>query len=56
VNGGVVDAPWGGRLWAYAMRGGMRIPLGGEVSWLQPGGAYPYWRGHITQIEYEFSR
>ena len=52
VNGGVVDAPWGGRMWGYAPRDGMRIPLDGEASWLQPGGAYPYWRGHITEIDY----
>jgi hypothetical protein len=55
VNDGVVDGPWGGRMWGYELREGMRIPLDGEVSWLDPGGAHPYWKGHITEIEYEFS-
>jgi hypothetical protein len=34
----------------------MRVPLDGEVAWLLPEGAKPYWRGHITEISYEAAR
>ena len=34
----------------------MRVPLDGEVTWLLPEGEEPYWRGHITEIVYEFAR
>ncbi len=57
VGGGkVVPAPWRGRFWNYHERDGMRVPLDGEVAWLLPEGAKPYWRGHITEIDYEFAR
>jgi hypothetical protein len=53
VNGEVVLAPWHGRFWNYEERGGMLVPLDGEVAWLLPEGAKPYWRGHITEIDYD---
>lgn len=56
VGGQVVPTPWQGRFWNYEERGGMLVPLDGEVAWLLPGGAKPCWRGHITQISYEFAR
>jgi hypothetical protein len=40
----------------YEERGGMLVPLDGEVAWLLPEGAKPYWRGHIAKIVYEFAR
>ncbi len=46
-------APWQGRFWNYAWRGGMRVPQQGEVAWLLPGGASPYWRGRISRLVYE---
>lgn len=52
----VIPTPWQGRFWNYQERGGMRVPLEGEVAWLLPEGAKPYWRGRITWIEYEFAR
>ncbi len=52
VGSKVVPTPWQGRFWNYAERGGMRVPLDGEVAWMLPEGAKPYWRGHITQIAY----
>jgi hypothetical protein len=52
----VIPTPWQGRFWNYTMRGGMRIPLEGEVAWLLPEGPKPYWRGRITRIDYEFAR
>ena len=56
VNGALVATPWQGRFWAHEVRGGMRIPLHGEVAWLLPEGPSPYWRGHITDIVYEFAQ
>ena len=56
VGGTVVATPWGGRGWRYERREGMRIPMAGEVAWLLPEGAYPYWRGRITGLRYEFAR
>jgi len=56
VGGEVVPTPWRGRFWNYEDRGGMRVPLDGEVAWLLPEGEKPYWRGRITEISYEFAR
>ena len=54
VGGEVVPTPWRGRFWNYEERGGMLVPLDGEVAWLLPEGDKPYWRGHITELDYEF--
>ena len=54
VGGKIVPTPWQARVWNYGERGGMRVPLDGEVAWLLPTGAMPYWRGRITEIAYEF--
>ena len=56
VGGKVVPTPGHCRVWNYHERGGMRVPLDGEVAWLLPDGAKPYWRGHITEISYEAAR
>ncbi len=56
VNGGFVVTPWQGRFWDYEVRGGMRIPLAGEVAWELPEGLWRYWRGRVTEITYEFAR
>ena len=56
VGGTVVPTPWHGRFWNYAIRDGMRVPLDGEVAWVLPEGAKPYWRGRITQITYKFAQ
>ncbi len=54
VDGGQVATPWQGRFWGYEVRGGMLVPLEGEVEWLLPDGAKPYWRGRIISIAYEW--
>lgn len=54
VGDQIIPTPWQGRFWNYQQRGGMRVPLDGEVAWLLPEGARPYWRGRITEIAYEF--
>jgi hypothetical protein len=56
VRGVLVATPWQGRLWSYAVRDGIRIPLEGEVAWELPEGVWPYWRGRVTQIAYEFAQ
>jgi hypothetical protein len=56
VGGVVVRTPWHCHIWNYHERGGMLVPLDGEVAWLLPEGAKPYWRGHITEIVYEAAR
>jgi len=56
VGGEFNPTPWHGLFWSYEERGGMRVPLAGEVAWLLPEGAKPYWRGRIEEIAYEFAR
>jgi len=55
IGGEVIPTPWQGRFWNYEERGGMMVPLDGEVAWVLSEGAKPYWRGRITEIEYEFA-
>jgi hypothetical protein len=50
VGGVSRPAPWQGRFWNYALRHGQRVPLQGEVAWLLPGGAMPYWRGRVAAL------
>jgi len=54
VGDRVILTPWRGRFWNHGERNGMLVPLDGEVEWLLPEGAKPYWRGRITEVEYEF--
>jgi hypothetical protein len=55
VDGVQIATPWEGRFWTYEERDGMLVPLDGEVAWLLPEGRWPYWRGHIDNIIYEFA-
>jgi hypothetical protein len=56
VGDEIVPTPWQGRFWNYEERGGMQVPLDGEVAWILPEGEKPYWRGHIDEISHEFAR
>jgi hypothetical protein len=47
--------PWQGRFWDYTTVDGMRVPQQGEVEWLTPEGAKPYWRARVTSLRYQFS-
>lgn len=51
----VTAMPWCGRLWEYSVRNGMLIPLEGEVGWEYPEGIRLYFKGRITEIDYEFA-
>jgi len=55
VDGRAVPTPWQGRWSDYEERGGMRVPLAGEVEWLLPEGPQVYWRGRLTGVEYELT-
>ena len=55
VDGKTTTAPWEGRFWNYAVRDGMRVPLDGEVAWMLPEGAKPYFSATTTAITYEFA-
>lgn len=54
VDGAQVATPWEGRFWNYEERDGMLIPMAGEVAWLLAEGPKPYWRGRVTDIQYEY--
>ena len=47
--------PWCGQFWEYSVRDGMLIPLEGEVGWEYPEGTRLYFKGRITEIDYEFA-
>lgn len=47
--------PWCGRFWEYSVRNGMLIPLEGEVGWEYPEGIRLYFKGRVTEINYEFA-
>jgi len=49
------SAPWLCRVSGYEQRGGMRVPVQGEVEWELHSGAAPYFRGRMTAIDYEFA-
>lgn len=53
IDSKIVAAPWHGRFWNYQDQGGTTVPMEGEVSWVLPTGARPYWRGQTTKIVYE---
>jgi hypothetical protein len=54
VGSKIVPTPWFGHFWNYAERSGMQVPLEGEVAWILPDGAKPYWRGSLTEITYKY--
>jgi hypothetical protein len=55
VDGKFELTPWVGHFRHYEERGGMRIPVEGEVQWQLPTGAFPYWRGRLVTVEYDFA-
>jgi hypothetical protein len=55
VAGKSVMTPWSVQLSRYAEYDGVWIPTEGEVAWVLPGGAYPYWRGQLESMRYEWA-
>ncbi|MEK9138381.1 MAG: DUF6544 family protein, partial [Bacteroidota bacterium] len=56
VNGKYELTPWAGHFRTYEERDGMRIPVEADVEWQLPGGNFPYWKGRIVEVEYDFVR
>lgn len=55
VGGRPVMTPWEGRWSGPAQRGGMWVPLEGEVAWITPQGRKPYWRGTLEHLAHDFA-
>ena len=51
----VIPTPWEGRWSNYQLKGGMKVPMTGEVAWLLPERDKPYWRGTVVSLNYEFA-
>ena len=49
----IVPTPWEGRWSNYQLRGGMKVPMDGEVAWLTEAGRKSYWRGTLTFLQHE---
>ncbi len=56
INGRYELTPWAGHFRRYEVRDGMRIPVEGEVEWRPSDGNIPYWKGQITEVDYEFAQ
>ena len=55
VNNVMTYTPWQGRIWNYAERGGMLVPLESEVGWVLANGPKPYYRGLMSAVKYDFA-
>lgn len=55
VDGRLVMAPWDGRWSNYQMRGGVMVPMTGEVAWIRPEGRRPYFIGTVTALALELA-
>jgi hypothetical protein len=54
VEGDYVLAPWKGYFCDYIEVGGYRIPSQGKVEWHLKDQTYPYWRGEVRDVRYEY--
>ncbi len=55
VNGSYELTPWAGHFRNYEERDAVRIPVEGDVEWQLPTGNFPYWKGRIVKVEYDFA-
>jgi hypothetical protein len=55
VAGKSINTPWLIRVWNYQFHQGLRVPAEGEVAWVLDNGTYPYWRGRIDSVSYQFA-
>ena len=55
VGSGTVPTPWRGYYRNYRRFQGMMTPMAAEVAWVLSGRTTPVWRGHPTDIEYQFA-
>lgn len=56
VNGQVIPTPWVGEWKNYERMHGLLVPRDGEVLWEIPNGRQPYWRGHLSEISYQWTK
>jgi hypothetical protein len=56
VNGKYELTPWEGHFRNYVEREGMRIPVEADVEWRLQDGSFPYWKGRIVEVMYDFAR
>ena len=54
VKGRFEATPWEGVTLSTGERGGMRVPLEVEVAWHLPAGRFPYFRGRLGDVTYEW--
>ncbi len=54
VNGKYEPTPWAGYFYNYQERHGMRIPTAGYVEWQLGDRSFPYWKGNITEVKYDY--
>ncbi|MBI3611211.1 MAG: hypothetical protein HY204_11005 [Nitrospirae bacterium] len=47
--------PWEGHFRHFEEKEGMRIPVEGDVEWRLPDGSFPYWKGRIVKVMYDFA-
>jgi hypothetical protein len=55
VGSTMTYAPWQGRFWNYAERGGLLVPLESEVAWVLPGEVKTYYRSLMTSVTYDIT-
>lgn len=55
VNGKYELTPWEGHFRNYEEREGMLIPVEADVEWQLSGGSFPYWKGRVVEIKYDFA-
>ncbi|MBI3995852.1 MAG: hypothetical protein HY349_07740 [Nitrospirae bacterium] len=55
VDGKYELTPWEGHFRHYEEREGMRIPVEGDVEWRLQDGSFPYWKGRIVKVIYDFA-
>lgn len=55
-DGAYRQLPWEGHFGRYEERGGMRVPLEGEVGWYAADRWQAVWKGRIHDVAYAFSK
>ena len=55
VEGAAVLTPFEGDYGEYVRHAGVRVPATAEVAWMLPEGRFPYWRGRLVRLDYEFA-
>jgi len=46
--------PWEGRFGSYTRKQGVLVPTTGEVGWHRAGGFWPFWKGEVLYLDYDY--